>query len=220
MIEFFPPSSRSATERRRKRVELTTWHSVSEDYLSYGYEYFDNDQLDVGYGGYNYDGRYAAAATAMVGHYGLNPGDRVLEIGCAKGFVLVEFQKLGMTVFGIDASDYAVRHAYRDVRPFIILGDAAALPFPEETFDLVYGKEILPHLSGSQLDDAMRESMRVSKGQVFFEIQCGRTVHELEYLTRWDATHKTIRPPEWWDARFRKLNYSGDCHFKVLFPER
>src|SRR5438876_1076984 len=50
-------------------------------------EYFDGERTQ-GYGGYRYDGRWVPVAERMRDHYGLVAGQRVLDIGCAKGFLL------------------------------------------------------------------------------------------------------------------------------------
>ena len=44
------------------------------------------DPRKYGYGGYRYDGRWVPVAEDMVKHFDLKPGDRVLDVGCAKGF--------------------------------------------------------------------------------------------------------------------------------------
>jgi Transketolase, C-terminal domain len=44
----------------------------------YGREYFDGSR-DTGYGGYRYDGRWLPIAEDMIEHFGLRPGDRVLD---------------------------------------------------------------------------------------------------------------------------------------------
>lgn len=217
-VEFFPQSTRSGESRLSiVRDELVT-SEVTADYQQFGYDYFDNPDLKVGYSGYRYDGRYADAVRHMCSHYGLGPGSRVLEVGCAKGYVLVEFHKLGLEVAGIDLSDYAVDHSYPDIKEFISIGDASQIPFDDDSFDFVLGKEVLPHLPEDKLRSTIQECMRVSRGPVFFEIQCGTTPLELDYMLRWDCTHKTVRPPEWWNELFNELGFTGDVHYKVLVP--
>ena len=59
----------------------------------FGFDYFDGDRK-YGYGGFRYDGRWLPVAQAMVKHYGLNSGARILDIGCAKGFLVHDFMKV------------------------------------------------------------------------------------------------------------------------------
>ena len=217
-INFFDtPTTVRSGKTRRAIIDSVPQHST--DYLAFGYDYFDNPHLGVGYGGYQYDGRYAGAALAMCKHYGLREGDRVLEVGCAKGYVLVEFYRLGMDVVGLDTSAYAVELAHSDLGECVQVGDVCELPFDSGTFDLVFGKEVLPHIPEARVQKAILECMRVSKGAVFFEIQCGNTSVELEYMSRWDPTHKIFRTPDEWDNLFRELGFNGDVHYKVLIPE-
>jgi protein-L-isoaspartate(D-aspartate) O-methyltransferase len=81
-------------------------------------EYWDGDRK-TGYGGYSYDGRWRKVADAMVQHYGIKAGDRILDVGCGKGFLLYDLTQAcpGVTVAGIDVSHYAIAHAKEEVRP-------------------------------------------------------------------------------------------------------
>lgn len=221
IIDFFDSDAALTAVRRRddRLGETPEGAAFTSDYLSFGYDYYDNPGLGVGYGGYSYDGRYGAACQGMIDHYRLKRGDRVLEIGCAKGFVLVEFQKRGMEVAGVDASSYAVDHAMPELAGKIQLGTVDDLPFEDNEFDLVLGKEVLPHVPECDVRQGFSECVRVSKGNLFFEIQCGRTATELTRMLEWDATHQIVKPPSWWESLAEEVGYPGDLHFKVLFPE-
>src|ERR1700722_14032815 len=77
----------------------------------YGFEYFDGTR-DQGYGGYRYDGRWIPIAEDIISRYGLKAESRVLDIGCAKGFLVKDLRKVcpGLDAFGIDISEYAMNH--------------------------------------------------------------------------------------------------------------
>src|SRR5258708_39869327 len=55
--------------------------------MKFGFEYFDGPR-EQGYGGYRYDRRWGPIAPTFVARFGLNSGDRVLDVGWAKGFLV------------------------------------------------------------------------------------------------------------------------------------
>ena len=217
-IDFFQSigATRDAGDRRGK-MKNGNLPAASEDYLNFGADYFDNPDLGIGYGGYHYDGRYGDAASEICRHYNLQPGSRVLEIGCAKGFLLYEFHRLGLAVTGLDISDYAVGHAHPEVQRYLCLGDTSLLPFPDGQFDLVLAKEILPHVRSDQLHLALAECARVSRGGIYFVIQAGRGDGDLEEMAAWDPTHQVLRTEAWWRSALADMPVRPDVIFKHLF---
>ena len=188
----------------------------SDDYLDFGYDYYDNPHSPAGYHGYDYDGRYRTSAERMVEHYRLKRGSTVFEVGCAKGFLLVEFQKLGMIVLGIDASKYAIEHAHPDVQSFVknlplLAGMNIGRP------DLVISKEVLPHMPQSFILQAVRVMAPAKNG--YLMLQSGRNDAELQAMRDWDGTQMTIQPPQWWEWVLHEAGWKHDYEFKVLFPQ-
>lgn len=218
IIDFFDHKKRGS-EERLKILQQVTDSDFTESYMNFSEDYFDNPQLRVGYGGYKYDGRYQKVAEKMISHYGLVKGMSVLEIGCAKAFLLVEFFKQGLEVRGLDYSEYALAMAHPDVKQFLCHGSMDNLPYVDESFDFVIVKEVLPHIPRNILEKSIRECIRVSKGKLFFEIQCGRTPLELDYMKKWDKTHLVIETPQWWDKFLEDLHYPGDVHYNILVSE-
>src|SRR3954469_13421410 len=82
----------------------------------FGREYFDGERTQ-GYGGYKYDGRWLPIAERFRDHYNLRPGQRVLDVGCAKGFLLHDFLEVipGIHVYGLDISAYALANAMPEI---------------------------------------------------------------------------------------------------------
>ena len=98
-----------------KRKEAQTPENVAIS-RQYGELYFDGPR-EVGYGGYRYDGRWVPIAEDFVRHFKLKPADRVLDVGCAKGFLVKDLMSVcpGLQAFGIDISEYALMHCEPDV---------------------------------------------------------------------------------------------------------
>ena len=144
-IDLFKDTPHRSAAERREALS----HRPMGDWSKYDAAYYDAPQGI--YGGYRYDGRYAAAAKRMVEHYGLRSGARVLEVGCAKGFILAEFAKLGMTVRGYDASQYAIANCHPLVREKIAINTLSTVPRQHPGHDqrhevLLAASGILPRL--------------------------------------------------------------------------
>ncbi|HWX24435.1 MAG TPA: class I SAM-dependent methyltransferase, partial [Vicinamibacteria bacterium] len=89
-------------------------------------------------------------------------GKRALEIGCGTGVFLEKVAVAGATIVGVDLSAELLAQAGEKVQRlkdvYLSRGNAEELPYPQETFDAVYGSSVLHHL---HLGRAIREVFRV-----------------------------------------------------------
>ncbi len=180
----------------------------------WGYDYWDGDRR-ICYGGYHYDGRWSVVAKELVNQYGLKSGDRVLDVGCGKGFLLFDIMQAvsGIEVVGIDISDYAVEHAKEEVRPFLKVGHAKELPFEDQSFDLVFSINTLHNLYCYELDSALREIERVGKKNKYICVESYRNEEEKVNLLYWQVTCEMFCTPQEWQWWFDKCGYTGDHSF-------
>ncbi|MBI5184451.1 MAG: class I SAM-dependent methyltransferase, partial [Nitrospinae bacterium] len=176
--------------------------------------YWDGDRK-YGYGGYKYDGRWAAVAEKMIAHYNLPANARILDVGCGKGFLLYELKKLlpKAEVKGIDISSYAVENAKEEIRERLQVGNAAELPFKEKEFDLVYSITTLHNLYNFDLKKAVREIQRVSKKNSFIMVESYRNEKEKANLLYWQLTCESFLTPQEWVWLFDEYGYTGDYEF-------
>ena len=77
-------------------------------------------------------------------------GRRVLEVGVGLGTDFVQFVRAGADAVGVDLTEAAVdavrrRLAQEGLEAEVLVADAEALPFPDESFDLVYSYGVLHH---------------------------------------------------------------------------
>lgn len=185
--------------------------------LNFGREYFDGTR-EQGYGGFNYDGRWAAIAEDFVRHYGLKSGDRVLEIGCAKGFLVKDLMRIcpGLEVFGVDVSDYAVMNCELEVVGRIHQGDARSLKFPDGSFDLAISINTIHNLDRSDCITALKEMERVSPKAGYIQVDAYRNSEERKIFEDWMLTAKTYGKPEDWIEIIREAQYTGDYFWTIL----
>lgn len=175
-------------------------------------EYFDGTRQQ-GYGGYYYDGRWKPVVRRFQEYYGLSDDCSILDIGCAKGFLLHDFleEMPGVTVTGLDISDYALSEATELVKPYICLGNAMDLPFPDNSFDLVVSINSLHNiLNRNETVQALREIERVSRRHKFVRLGAYQTEEEKDRLDRWAVVATTYLHPDDWQALFDEAGYVGD----------
>src|SRR3546814_13939584 len=134
LVDFLQVQSKPVRDLAARRLNKDENRRLAS---RFDVEYFDGTR-EQGYGGYRYDGRWVPVAHRLIDHYGLRPGDRVLDIGCAKGFLVKDLRDAlpGLAVWGLDVSGYALRNAVPDARPYLLQGSCDALPFPDAPFRL------------------------------------------------------------------------------------
>ena len=180
----------------------------------WGYDYWDGDRR-INYGGYRYmPGRWTPVAKLIVGHYGLQPGSKILDIGCGKGFQMFELTQVlpGLDVRGIDISSYAIEHAHPEVKHLIDHGNATTLPYHDNSFDLVLSINTFHNLSNRDLYKALREMERVGN-QKYLCVESYRTEVEKANLLYWQVTCEQFNSPDDWEWWFETVGYTGDHSF-------
>lgn len=182
------------------------------------FDYWDGDRK-ICYGGYRYmEGRWEKVARAMVEKYGIKPGDKILDVGCGKGFLLYDFTKVvpDLELHGIDISDYAIANAKEEIKDRLQVGNATSLPYPDNYFDFVFSITTLHNLHCYDLDKALREIERVSKKDKYICVESYRNEEEKANLLYWQVTCEAFNTPEEWDWWFKQTGYTGD-HSLIYF---
>ena len=178
----------------------------------FGRDFFDGDRKH-GYGGFKYAPRFwTPVCPDIIQHFNLSSESSVLDVGCAKGFMLVDLLKAipSLTVRGIDISKYAVANAHENVAHFLEVGDAKALPYEDNAFDYVISINTIHNLDREECGLALREIQRVAKKGAFVTVDSYRSAEEKERMFAWNLTAKTIMSVDEWVAFFEDVDYRGD----------
>lgn len=210
LMDRYPRSKRPIAERKQRvtpeQIALTR---------QFGREYFDGDRTQ-GYGGYHYHPRFwQETVRRFRDHYRLASDASVLDVGCAKGFMLHDFKQLmpDLKIAGLDVSRYALDNAIETVKPFLRLGTCERLPYPDKSFDLVTAINVIHNLDQEGCKRALRELQRVSRRHAFLVVDAYRNEAERRLLMDWVLTCKTHMYVSEWRDLFREVGYTGDYYW-------
>ncbi len=131
---------------------------------------------------------------------------KMLDMGCAKGFLVEAMRKRGVEAYGIDISACAIEAVVPEVRQFCSL---KSLTDPlEEKYDLITCIEVLEHVPEEEAKKAVENFCLHSKSVLFSSVA--------NYLHP-DDTHINLHPQEYWIDLFRRNGFDQDKNFDSTF---
>lgn len=211
LVRALPRTKRNITAREQAKDP-----EVVRISRQFGEMYFDGPR-DYGYGGYRYDGRWVPVAHDIIDHFGLKPGMRVLDAGCAKGFLVKDLRDAcpGLDVIGLDISAYAIENAHPDAKPHLVQGTVEDMPF-EEPFDAVLCLDTVHNLPRDRAKRALGEIERLSHGRAYVRVDSYRTPEQKAIFESWVLTADFHGYPEDWLALFDEAGYTGDYSWTII----
>lgn len=136
-------------------------------------------------------------AKKILDTYSLGPNTKVLEIGCAHGFVVESLRELGIDCYGIDWSSYAIGQATTEVAPYVSQANALTdlSSYKKNEFDVVFSLGFLNCVGDSDLGGLITEVNRIAKFAQFHAVDLddgtladdAGTWYNYKTLTEWIA---------------------------------
>lgn len=233
LLDLYPKAKRPIEKRGRRKLagkgylikniaprdnqEILFEYKLLERARQFGQEYFDADRL-YGYGGYYYNPRFwTKTVRRFRDYYHLSEDAWILDVGCAKGFLLYDFMRWSQSLHlrGVDISSYAREHAKSEVKSFISTCNAKSLPFENKSFDLVISINTVDHLPLEECKQAIREIQRVARKNSFITVNAWRNEEERERLLKWNITALTVMHIDDWKQLFCEIGYTGDYYWFI-----
>ena len=212
LLVNYPKSKRDLTARLESKTEAD--RAIARQF---GKEFFDGDR-NHGYGGFSYNSRFwQPVIPTFVDHWGLTSESSLLDVGCAKGFMLHDVTEAlpGITVAGVDVSSYAIENSISSVKDSLQVANATSLPYEDSSFDVVISINTVHNLERDECAIALREITRVSKGGAFITVDAYRNDEEKERMYAWNLTAKTIMSVDEWIKFFAEVGYEGDYYWFI-----
>ncbi len=203
----YPKSKRNLDDRASNKTD-----EQRDIARKFGKDFFDGIR-EVGYGGYNYNSRFwTPVVPTFVNHWDLNQNSSILDVGCGKGFMLYDFKQAipGLTISGIDISEYAIENSKIEVKDFLRVADCRSLPYEDNSFDYIISINTIHNVNEEECFTSLKEIERVSKKGSFVTVDAYRNDIEKERMYKWNLTAKTIKSVDDWVNFFNKSGYTGD----------
>lgn len=124
------------------------------------------------------------------------PKGKVVDIGCAFGYIVKRLRDKSIDAWGVDVSQYALSKAPDEAKPYLKQASADNLPFGDKEFDIAFSASTFEHLPPEIVPKAIAEAVRVAKRGII-AVTPGDAPHFDE-----DITHQTKQPLAWWRKQF------------------
>ena len=212
LLENYPKPQRDTSKRASEKNE-----EIRKIARKFDFEFFDSDRK-YGYGGFKYNERFwGPVIPAFKKYWNLKSSSSILDIGCAKGFMIYDFTKQipGIDIRGIDISEYAITNCKNEVKNNVSVGNAKSLLFKDNSFDYAISINTIHNLELNECKQALREIERVSKISSFITVDAFNTKEEEKRMYEWNLTAKTIMSVRDWKKIFEEVGYTGDYYWFI-----
>jgi ubiquinone/menaquinone biosynthesis C-methylase UbiE len=149
----------------------------------------------------------------LIDHYDIQPGAKVLDVGCGHGLALKAFRDHECQPIGIGFGDEAEKCRVEGFE--VVEADMSFLDFPDESFDVVWCRHVIEHSIFPYF--TLHEIFRLLKaGGVFYmEVPAPGTSCNHES----NPNHYSVLTKEMWLSLLRRIGFShirqNDISFKV-----
>ena len=130
---------------------------------------------------------------------------RVLDAGCAKGFLVEQLRNRGIEAYGVDISEYAISQVHESVQDYC---HVASLTEPiEGHYDLITCVEVVEH-------------MPAADGRVALDNLCRASDRLLLSTSPYDygePTHLNVQPPEQWSALLANNDFLRELDYDASY---
>lgn len=136
---------------------------------------------------------------------------KAIDLGCGTGIITdILSKELKLRIVGCDIKKYIVRNI-----PFVKVKGGDKLPFPNQSYDVVFMNDVLHHIDKSEQEQVIKEGLRVGKSVFIFEYEpsiWGKildiVINKFHYRDL--PVPLAFRSTKEWKQLFKKLSFKYD----------
>jgi methyltransferase family protein len=148
-------------------------------------------------------------------HCGIELGDRILDFGCARGYIVKALVSLGYDAIGTDVSKWAlencdpsVKHLVRNEWP------------PNNPVDWIIAKDVLEHISLHNISRLLLQMAAAARKGVFIVVPLAKGLGQRYAVDEYEAdvTHSLRWPlDQWMDEVLNAFDHTWEvsCRYRI-----
>lgn len=147
---------------------------------------------------------------------GIPVGAKVMDFGCAKGYLVHALRLLRRNAWGYDVSVYAMSQSPKEVTDYLFglmnfVDGEDRLPNEDHRYpyDWVIAKDVLEHIPEDELQRWLK-AIRRSTPKLFVAVPLGDGARYIVPAYERDTTHKIRQPLRWWGDQLMKAGFTLD----------
>ncbi len=153
-------------------------------------------------------------AHSLIQFLNLKSNEKILDFGCAKGYLVKALRILDVDAYGCDISEYAINNADQEIKEYCsILENNLEKIYSEKKFDWIITKDVLEHMEEIDIDNFLKDSLEITD-KMFHVVPLGN--NNRNYIVpayELDKTHIQKMPVEWWISKFKNNGWGIVEHF-------
>ena len=146
----------------------------------------------------------------IIDHLGIDRDETILDLGCARGYIVKAFRQLGYLAYGMDCSKWAIDNADEEVKEHLRHQDK----FTHE-FDWVLAKDVLEHVP--QVADFVLEIQKHARKGIFVVVPLSAIDGKSYVLPEYekDVTHIHRLTLATWARMFIRPGWEVTASYRV-----
>ncbi len=203
-------------KKKINRKKITKNRNIKNKFIAWKLDknYYDGKR-ENGYGGFKYDGRWKVLLPKLIKKYKLSKKSKILEIGCKKGFLLQDLNKIlpGIKFAGIENHEYPLKCASKMIKKKLYLKNYYDLKnFKNRHFDLVIAFNSIYMQNLGDTINTISEIQRISK-KSYISLASYKSKKDRDKFLDWTLLGTTILKKTEWKKIFKYIGYKGDYYF-------
>ena len=150
-------------------------------------------------------------ARALIQFTDISKNSKVLDFGCAKGFLVRALNEEGIDAYGTDISEYAIENSDKKIRKKLNIFQNNSFDFSLKNYvpknmDLMIAKDVFEHITPNDLHEIL-ESARsfIKKAYILIPLGDNGKYRIPDYEK--DASHVIAEDEVWWENLFKSAGF-------------